>query len=41
MTSGIILEKGVNFNKVLSANTITMISPNTLIPNHNYTPIYG
>jgi len=34
-------ENGVHFNKVLNSNTLTMISPNTLLPNYNYTPIYN
>lgn len=41
VTSGIIFEKGVHFTKTLGASTITMISPNTLLTNHNYTPTYG
>lgn len=41
MISNIILQKGINFTKVISSNTIVMIGTNTLLPNRDYIPIYS
>lgn len=39
--AGFIFEKTIHFNKTLNSNQVIMISPNTLLPNYNYTPIFN